>query len=171
MGLIDWGEELPLLPEGFYNVKFVGYRTAKYGGFGDSGKVRFEFEIVEFGPYFGTRLYRWYNANLTGRPKKNGSFKVGRNSDLYRELTRVLNRRLGRRDRLPVSLLRRLVISAKVVTVKNDGRQREIPPVAQYSKIAELLVAVEGGEHDPCPSPSPKPEPTPTRVPKRREKK
>jgi len=142
-GCMELGDALPLVPEGEYTLKYVRYRTAIYSKFGKVGKVILTFSVIDFGEHFGTELARWYNAELKGKPRPNGKFRIGRCSDAFRELAQVIPQRISRTDRIPLSALENLQIRARVETVRRDYKQRTLAKPAQYSKVAELLGVVK----------------------------
>ena len=130
-------DEIILIPEGDYSLKFIGWRTWMY--FGRQPKVVLDFAVVDMGPYFEVPLQRYYNAQrLIGRKGKNGGFKVGRSSDFLREFALVSNRPVRRLDRIPMTEYENSIIIGRVSTVKKSRNQKEIPELVQYSVISEI---------------------------------
>lgn len=142
--LKSWAERFisespPVIPPGEYDLRFAFYETRTM--FRNSPKVLAWFDILDYGPYFGTRLARYYNAErLTGKSAKNGAFKVRPRSDLMREYVILFNEKC-RRDRVPLSRYESVIITGRAETVITDSSQRPLPELLQYSVIRELTDA------------------------------
>jgi len=127
----------PLVPDGAYQLAYIDHRTML---FRKAAKVVIRFRVVDQGPYFGMVLERFYNADrLIGKVGKNGRFKIGPSTDLYREFCSVAAGRVTRLDRLPLTAMKNWIIRAEVHTVGQSWRQEEIPEGAKYSVIRKLL--------------------------------
>lgn len=126
----------PLLPEGFYDLAFLGYQTARL--FGKAEKLIIYFRVVSQGEGFGQRLARYYNVKVRGKPRVNGAFKASGRSDCAREFG-TLFQLPSRLDRIPMSLFANVIIEGRVGTVRTGRTQREIPECLHYSVIRELL--------------------------------
>ena len=130
-------EELPLLAPGEYELAFLGHNTSIL--FARKLSVQMDFKVMTPGPGFECVLPGYYNATQLGKKRgKNGHFKVGTKSDLYREFHAVV---LGkhRSDRLPISKLKHIVIVGEVTTVTQDRHQRPLTESCQYSKVLRML--------------------------------
>lgn len=132
-------DDLILIPEGDYTLGYEGYETCILFY---RHKVRIEFNILEKGEYYGTRLMAFYNVKkLTGPPGKNGHFKFpGRTSDLFRDMVRLFGP-IKRADRFSFRKLKSILIKARVSTVINDSKGRKLPKSSQYSVINEIICA------------------------------
>lgn len=131
--------ELPaLVPAGIYTLAFLGWTSLMY--LNRQPKLALHFRIIDYGPYFGTEVIRWYNAQkLTTPPRRNGRFKLGGSSDLLRDFVRLTGLN-PRKDRVALSHLDQLVFRGRVETVRRDRRQRSLPAGSEYSVIRELDV-------------------------------
>ena len=133
---VDIGD-LVRVPPGEYQLAFESYRTALV--YGRIPKVGLKFKIIDQGEHFGKELYRWYNVKgITGKPRKSGGFKVGRNGDFLIEYLTLFPTQLKRLDRISFSGFRKNVIRGRVETVKRNSRQKPLPEILQYSIIREL---------------------------------
>jgi hypothetical protein len=95
-----------------------------------ASKVRVDFRLLA---HPGITLSRWYRAEHS-----RGRISAGKSSDIVRELSAVLGRRV-RRDRIPLSDLAESVVRVSVVTVTSDSRQHELAPINRYSVISKLV--------------------------------
>ena len=132
-----------LVPEGQYKVKFNQYETLKMFG---SPKLRMEFQIIDFGDYFETRLNRYYTLHrLIGKPCAGGRFKpTGQTSVLlvHYYACHPTAPRIKRLDRIPMTPWKDGEYIADVKTVRSNHRQHKLPEQLQYSKIDDLRRAV-----------------------------
>ncbi len=127
----------PLVTPGVYELKYTHCETGIY--FNKSPKVKLVFRIITPGEFFGVIVERFYNVKkLKGKPGKNGKFVVAARGDFAREFFTIYPRR-ERLDRLPLTYLKTKIILGRVVTVKKDSKQRDIPDPIQYSVVTELL--------------------------------
>jgi hypothetical protein len=134
-GTID-GEPPALIPPGTYQLRLEHWATRML--FGRQPKVVLLLSICDFGPLFGTKLERWYNASrLNGPPKACGKFAAGWSSDLVREYASIIGMP-PRRDRLSLCKYRDLMLTGHVATVTADRKQRRLPPPLQYSIVRQL---------------------------------
>ena len=130
-------EELPLLAPGEYELMFIGHVTGVK--FVSKLSVQMDFKVLTPGRGFDCVLSGYYNAVQLGKKRgKNGSFKVGTKSDLFREFHAVIPGK-HRSDRLPMSRLNHIVIVGEVATVTHDRRQQPLTENCQYSKVARML--------------------------------
>jgi len=134
-----WGEELPLIPEGTYDIGYQNFSTSLM--LGKNPKLVINFQIMNFGDQFGQIIPKYYGVKkLVGKPKKNGGFMVGRKSKFLREfLTLFPDQSVKRLDRIPMSRFQGVIIKGKVKTVVKGFDQRKIPEALQYSVIEDLL--------------------------------
>ena len=131
-------DDLPLVPPGTYRLAFVSYRTALV--YGRAHKVALRFQIIDQGDYYGTQIDRWYNCKrITGKPRKNGNFQVGRHSDFLREYLTLFPIFVKRLDRISFKPYRSNVITGRIETVTRNAKQQPLPELMQYSIIRELL--------------------------------
>ena len=134
-----WGGELPLVPDGKYDLGFLDYFTAlKYGR---SPKLVVRFKIIEMGDYFDVELSKYYNVNrLIGKPGRHGDFQVGRMSKFLREyVTLFPDQPIERIDRIPMSRFQNVIVRGSVRTVFHGSDQRKIPKPLQYSVVGDLI--------------------------------
>ena len=125
----------PLLPDGWFEAKYIGHETALVF---NAAKVFMHFEITEHGEHMGERLFRAFRARkLVGRPSKGGKFVAHANGELYHVLARPLDVKL-RADRITFRPLRSMLFRIKTRTVRTDHKQRERPAQSQYSVIEEI---------------------------------
>ncbi|MCA3028987.1 MAG: hypothetical protein ING66_10360 [Rhodocyclaceae bacterium] len=93
------------------------------------------------GPAHNIMVYRAYRVRaLTTKQGKNGGFKAARGSEVYHDLSRILDIRL-RPDRVSATSLRGVVVSVDVRTVVKDYRKRPLREWQRYSVIDKLLFA------------------------------
>ena len=125
----------PLLPEQFFEGRFVGYSTLFIFG---TAKVVLAFEVTEPGEYHGARLIRAFRVRkIKGRPRPDGKFVLHAGGDLYRTLVRLLDIR-ARPDRITLRPLRHMLFKIKPRTVVVDSRQRALPEGSRYSVVDEI---------------------------------
>jgi hypothetical protein len=135
------GDTWPLVPEGEYQVRLLHHETAVIF---KSPKVYLHFAILEPGAHHGKHLFRAYRVKkLKGKPARNGSFTLGRGSDLFFTIAKLYPKE-PRLDRISLLALRNVVLRASVRTVTHDYRQRDLPESMQYSVIDSLL-SIEAG--------------------------
>ena len=133
------GDRPPLIEPGQYDLKYSHHQT--HIMFGRSPKLVLWFKVLTMGQYFDTLLPRYYNVvRLTGKPARNGGFKVGFHGYFYREYCRIFSGRLPRRtDRIPMSAFEKVIIIGRVKTVVTGRDQSVTPDELQYSVIEELM--------------------------------
>jgi hypothetical protein len=135
-GEIDGGVPA-LIPQGVYQLRFEGWSTVML--FGRSPKVVCWWSVVDCGEHNGARLPRWYNATrIIGQPIKNGRFKAGWSSELFREFATICGMP-GRSDRIPLTRYSTIIVEGAVETVSQDRAQQEIPEALRYSVVRKLL--------------------------------
>jgi len=129
----------PLLPEDtWFEAKFVDYSTVFMFM---SPKVIWEFDVVQLGEWFGTRLFRAFRvAQIFGRPARRGKFKLHAGGDMYQTLVRLLEYK-QRTDRISLHPLRSKLFRVKLRTVRANSRQEKIADHAQYSVIERIEIA------------------------------
>lgn len=131
-------DHAPLVTPGNYRMAFVSYRTALI--YGRAHKVALRFQIIDQGEFYGVQLDRWYNCKrLIGKPRKNGSFQVGRHSDFLREFLTLFPDAVKRLDRISFKPYRCNAITGRIETVTRNAKQQPLPELMQYSIIRELL--------------------------------
>lgn len=121
---VDPGEYLAVYARHVYMTVF---RTAK--------KVRMDFKLVAHPDLV---LPRWYPV----RDYRGGRIHAGRHSDIVREISAVLGRRV-RYDRIPVCNLENLILRVLVCDVVTDRKQDRLAEVNRYSVISRLLERVQ----------------------------
>ena len=90
----DWDAELLvddklLLPDDKYEAVFIGHETVFVF---QNPKIFLRFRITSQGEHFGKEIFRAYRVNkLVGKPSKNGKFKLRRGSDLFADISRLLD--------------------------------------------------------------------------------
>jgi hypothetical protein len=97
------------------------------------------FRIITPGPAEGAVLPRNYNVRtVIGKPRKSGSFAVGRKSMYYREFC-LLAGPPKRHDRLsPIAFLGKTVW-LEVADVEHDGDKNVIVSDARYSVVRQII--------------------------------
>ena len=127
VGIVE-GDANPLLPEATYRAVFVRSTTMVVRMFGSAPKVFLDFRIVDPGEAFGVIVSRLYRVKaLSSKPGRNGTFRLGKRSELYLALSRLTSARL-RPDRISVKeLLRGRVLLVRVRTVKTDYQHARCP--------------------------------------------
>jgi hypothetical protein len=98
-------------------------------------KVRVDFRLAAHPDLI---LSRWYHV----QSYRGGRVRAGRHSDIVRELSVALNRRV-RHDRIPVSALENVYVQAEVRDVVTDRKQDGLADVNRYSVISRLLARAQ----------------------------
>jgi hypothetical protein len=125
-------DDLPIVAPGNYLATYVRHHgTVVFA----SAKVRIDMRLVEHPEIM---LSRWYRVS----DYRGGRVRSGRHSDIVRELSAVLARRV-RADRLPIDLLKNIFVRVAVRTVSTDHKQQLLDVVNRYSSIARLIEQVE----------------------------
>jgi len=130
-------EKLILIPEGLYKARFIDHDCGVM--FARQAKLMALFEITE-GDYQGVMLSRYYNIKPSRGSVTKQKWKVGRSSDLLRELCDCTLKSYRRLDQLPLTDWREScqVVQVKVKTVKTSANQQAIPEPIQYSVIERV---------------------------------
>ena len=135
-GTVDYGRSCAPIPPGQYEATFTHHETAIVF---KSAKLFVWFRLVDPGPYFGVAIYKAYRVKaLTGPPRRNGGYIIGRNSDVAKMLVKTCDVK-NRPDRLSAHMLAGKVLTISVRTVTTDYRQRSIPEALQYSVVADVV--------------------------------
>lgn len=124
-------DELVCLPDGEYEATYVGHRCVFVFRV---WKVRVDFRLLARP---GITLARWYRATVS----RSRISAIGTSSDLVRELSAVVGKRV-RRDRIPVGEFANHAVRVQVKTVTTDRNQRELAKVNKYSVIECVLGCV-----------------------------
>jgi hypothetical protein len=124
----DEDVELVCIVPGDYTVVYAGHIGVEVFR---TRKVRVDFIPLD---HPGLTLSRWYRV----KDYRGGRIQAGRSSDIVRELSAAMGRRL-RHDRIPVSELEGKQLLARVRTVGADARQEELADCNRYSVIEKLL--------------------------------
>ena len=132
-------DELTMIDEGIYQLKFIRYETLSAF---KTGKLRLDFEIIDYGPAFGLNISRFYNVTLSGKPKVNGKFRAGWHSECVREYVQLFRERPERRDRINWNRLKNKLVKAKIRYVNQDYKQRPKLDLLRNSVVDELLEIV-----------------------------
>ena len=128
---------------GVYDLAFLDCETVRLYG-GRAQKLVLRFRVVTLGKFFGTILPRYYNVTIKGKAQKYGQFTVGWKSDFIREYVGLFGGAPKRKDRIPMSVFEKVIISGAVRRVTRSGTDhRVIPKDLQYSVIRELLKVKE----------------------------
>lgn len=137
-----------LVPPGTYVVRFLYWETALVRQFGGSARVFLHFEVLE-GDYYEVQLFASYPIrSLSGKPQRRGGFKLGRGSELLRQLGMLGMLRRG--DRPSLEPLRKVILQVSVRTVRRNSHNRELPEALQYSVVSEMLKVHAGAlRHEP----------------------
>jgi hypothetical protein len=129
--------DLTRIPPGRYLLKCHDWTSATCF---KQPKLILHFRVADMGDCFGAPLERFYNIHpLTSVAGKRTRFKVGRSSDLLRELALVTTKPLNRLDRLPVSEFTKFILVAEIEDVTTGYRQQPIPDAARYSVVRKIV--------------------------------
>jgi hypothetical protein len=121
-------DELVLLKPGDYAACYVGHVGVRLFR---TLKIRVDFKPLD---HCGLVLSRWYRVQgYTG-----GRVSAGRHSDIVREVSAVLGRRM-RHDRIPLSELKDKIVMVRVRTVTTNAKQDALHVVNHYSVIEKVL--------------------------------
>lgn len=120
------------VPPGEYAARFVGCETwARIHGW--APRVVLVFALVDPG-YVGTIVPGFYRVvRLHGKPRRNGRFAIGSRSRLWRDLTRMLDRRAPT-DRVPVEALTDRLYSIMLRDVETDCDEHPLG-TGKYSAV------------------------------------
>ena len=121
-----------LAPDGLYPIVFDHYRiTSRFG----RGSLELWFRIMEFGPFFEMPVCRYYKVTRSGK----AGFSARPCSAFVREFLAVF----GRKPPVGTQAVRWFspdrLIQARVATVTKGHDQREIPELARYNVVRELI--------------------------------
>ena len=122
------GDDLVRVTPGEYAASYV--RHAGVTVF-TSPKVRVDLRLLTHPDLI---LSRWYRVT----DYRGGRIRAGRHSDIVRELSAVLGRRV-RHDRISVTALEGVVVNVEVCDVIQDRKQRKLAEVNRYSVVSRLL--------------------------------
>lgn len=138
--------ELPRVPEGIYNLKYLYYETTVRFG----PKVVLWFEVVDENEYYGTRLARYYNIlGFNGPQGRGGGFRVGPMSAFVREYIQVFEEDYDDADEdITPNEYKYRIVKGIVRTVTHGANRRPIPDSLQYSTISELIELNESTDFD-----------------------
>jgi hypothetical protein len=130
------GDDRVRIPDAEYSAVLVYHETSFIFR---TPKVYLWFRIIDPGPLFEVMVFRAYRVKrITGKPKRNGGFKLGRGSDLFMDLVRLLGIK-SRPDRISPRELRNRIWRIRTRTVKTDYAQRALVEWQQYSVVGKLL--------------------------------
>lgn len=132
------GEIPPLIPEGKYNVTFLGAEKKWLWG---REKIFLWFQIIDFGESQGEVLYMACNA-----PKKSKKGKVATSNKYYQAWVLAAGRKPDRFDRMSTKIFREKVFLAKVRAVTTNAKNLPRPLLLQYSIIDDLLDRLTNSE-------------------------
>ena len=121
-------EDIVRLTPGEYAAVYVGYTSLIVFR---SPKVRVDFHLLDHPELI---LSRWYRV----KDYRGGRLKAGRHSDIVRELSAVLGRRV-RHDRITVGSLENIMVRVEVRDVIEDRKQDKLAEVNRYSVISRLI--------------------------------
>lgn len=126
-------DSLPIIPEGQYEVMYKSHKRQRYY---NGEKLYVAFEIVEQGPYLGTKLFRAYNLYSPMR----------RGSDLFKDLELLFGNRVKKKTKLPLRLFQGKVLKASVRTVRQNKKQVVLLEHQQYSVVDSIISVLVGGK-------------------------
>lgn len=158
-GEID-GPKPPLIEPGSYDLIFVDHETIMLGG-GSVSKLVVWFRIATFGPAHGTKLPRYYNVRLEGKPRRHGGFKVGWRSAFVRDYAAATGALPARKNRISMTALEGRDVRGIVRTVtygwphRKGEKSAALPPPLYYSVIDRLMLAAVAVAPRPAPVPTP----------------
>jgi hypothetical protein len=125
-------EDLALVAPGEYLATYVRYVGGLVFG---CAKVRVEMRLIAHPDIV---LSRWYRVT----DYRGNRVKASKHSDIVRELSAVLGRRV-RCDRIPINDLQGILTRVFIGTVAKDHRQVRLADVNRYSSIAKLIERVD----------------------------
>lgn len=130
----------PRMPEGEYELLFLGYETALPFG-KDHPRLFMDFKVTTLGEFFGVKLRKFYNvAKLTTKPGKNGKCKHKPRGDFMIDYCNLFSdQRISRLDRVPMERFNGVSVIGKIRNVTKNSQQRKLPEQLQYSVIEKLL--------------------------------
>lgn len=121
-------EDIVRLSPGEYAAVYVGHTSMIVFR---SPKVRVDFHPLDHPELI---LSRWYRV----KDYRGGRLKAGRHSDIVRELSAVLGRRV-RCDRITIGALENMVVRVEIRDVIEDRKQDKLAEVNRYSVISRLV--------------------------------
>ena len=128
----------PLVRPGYHDLTLDSFQTAMMFQ-GKAPKLIMHFRIVSFGDDFEKIVPRYYNVSrIIDKPQKGGRFKASKKGDFLREYLTLFGSNVRRLDRLPMTQFKDVIIQGEIETVKRS-RNRDIPELLQYSKVAKLI--------------------------------
>lgn len=126
------------VPDGEYELAYISHSTGTFFG---TPKLLIHFAIAT-GEYAGLPVVRYYNVKrLKGNHGKGGKFVPAATGHLIREMYNV-GIDPARRDRCPISKLKRIRVIGEVRKVVSDSQREPIATDAHYSKVARLVRAL-----------------------------
>ena len=139
---IDEGTQWPRIPDGTYHARLIRCEPVALQMFRGAGRLFVHFEIVDQGPFMGTRLYGAWSVDIR---KVNGKtrLKAPRKGRLHVTLRRLLGP-TARADRLSLASLKECVLKVRTRTVTRNHRQQHLPEAMQYSVVDEIEEVVAG---------------------------
>ncbi len=138
-GVIE--EDHPCVPDRIYTMTYLFHETVLFKG---NRKVVVHFSIVDDDDWGGFEVCRYYNVRQhVGKPRHYGGFKVGKNSDLVREMRGLFADGSDRLDRISLRRLGGHQIRAKTRTVREGWKRKELPGSTWYSVVDELIELVD----------------------------
>jgi len=128
---------------GTYQACFIGYETwARCRGW--DPRVVAVWRITEMGQYFDTVIPTYYRVlSISGKPRRNGRFRIGTRSRLFRDMGRMMYRRPPI-DHIPDVLSNYLYV-VNVRDVERDQYQHRLGST-KYSVVEHV-----SGRADRCP--------------------
>jgi len=123
----------PLIPEGKYEASLVKYEKRK---FFSGEKLYCIFQILDLGPYCGTKLFKSYNFYNP----------LPRGADLFKDFALVYGRRLTKKTKLSMKLFEGRVFVVRVRTVIADRKQSTLSEQQRYSVIDRIVEVLTGGK-------------------------
>lgn len=140
-GVVDYGAQGVLIPDGNYQAVFLHHETSNVF---KAAKVFLHFRVVDIGPAYEQTLFRAYGAKmLEGRTGRGGRFRLSPRSDLLAMLCRISGAK-ARPDRVSPAILKGLLLEIRTRTVNTDYKQRPLPEFLHYS-VVDDVVGVLGG--------------------------
>jgi len=100
-----------------------------------TAKMRVDFQLLAHPDLI---LSRWYRV----QDWRAGRVRAGHHSDIVRELSAVLGRRI-RHDRIPINCLENIIVTVDVHEVTSDRKQEKLAEVNCYSVISRIKERAE----------------------------
>ena len=132
----DIGAGPTLIPPGVYQLRFDGYKLISRFR---RGVLEMWFSVVDFGPYFGMKVPRYYNVDLSPKLR---NFRARPQSAFCMEHCKLFGHRPKPIGTCALVHYQDKYIVGLIGNVVSDYRQKPLPESGQYGTVHELLHTV-----------------------------